>query len=562
MNFFEHQDQAKKRTSLLVLLFCAAVLCLIAISVFAISSMLYFVEQNSTSPGAIAAAQTSFLQHFMRLAASELTLYIAAAIITVVGLGSFWKYLQLGSGGETVALALGGRKIQPDTQDVYEKRALNVVEEMAIASGNPVPQVYLLNDDAINAFAAGLNRRDAVIGVTRGTIRLLTRDELQGVVAHEFSHIHNGDMRLNLRLTGVLHGILLIGLIGRVIMSSSSSHRYHMRASRNKNGSQIAILGLVLFVIGYVGTFFGGLIKSAVSRQREFLADASAVQFTRNTDGISGALKKIGGLSNGAVLNSPKADEFSHFYFAQGVHAFLGGLTATHPPLKNRIKKIEPRWNERFIEVDLARLKTENQSTQATSKAAENMQSSAFDNTSGNSASTKEAFATAAIVSSIAAAGTATKESLHAVRTSIDNLPTSLTDYARNTYSARAVIYSLLIDDKKSVAELQVSQLRENAHPSTFKVFERIFSDVTQLSRSERYMLFNLCVPSLKSMSFPQYKVFKKNLIALIKSDNHVSLYEWCLYQSLTKILDRSSQTSNLKLKQCTHEIRLTCYLQ
>ena len=211
----------------------------------------------------------------------------------LIGIGSLYKIAELSGGGEVVARGLGGRRVLADTHDLRERVLLNVVEEMAIASGTPVPPVFLLDDErAINAFAAGTSPQNAVVAVTRGSIDTLSRDELQGVIAHEFSHILNGDMRLNLRLIGLLNGILLIAMIGYFLMRSSSSRMYFSGSSENKKGGNpLPLLGLCLYVIGYVGVFFGHLIKSAVSRQREFLADASAVQFTRLPDGIAGAEK-------------------------------------------------------------------------------------------------------------------------------------------------------------------------------------------------------------------------------------------------------------------------------
>ena len=246
--------------------------------------------------------------------------------------------------------------LHPETTDPDERRILNVVEEMAIAAGTPVPPVYLLEkEDGINAFAAGHSPSDAVVAVTRGCVRTLSRDELQGVVGHEFSHILNGDMRLNLRLMGVLFGILLIGLTGYILLRSSSGYRVRDDRDDDRGGRNVLpLIGLALYVIGYVGVFFANLIKSAVSRQREFLADASAVQFTRNPDGIAGALKKIGALSAGSTIREPRAEEASHMFFGSaGGAGQLFGLLATHPPLVERIRRLDPSFDGDFSKVRL-----------------------------------------------------------------------------------------------------------------------------------------------------------------------------------------------------------------
>ena len=235
---------------------------------------------------------------------------------------------------------LGGRLVNPAQPDPDERKLLNVVEEMAIASGIPVPQVYVLPEEkGINAFAAGHSTSDAVVAVTQGALRLLTRDELQGVIGHEFSHILNGDMRLNLRLMGLIFGILCLAVIGRVLL--------HVRGG-GKDKNPLPLLGLVLVLMGWVGVFFGRLIQAAVSRQREFLADASAVQFTRNPAGLAGALKKIGGLSYGSKLKNAHAGEASHMFFGNGMGGSFLGLMETHPPLAERILALEPDFDGEF----------------------------------------------------------------------------------------------------------------------------------------------------------------------------------------------------------------------
>ena len=311
MDFFERQETARRNSGRLVLLFVVAVAATMAAVHLLVAGVL---------------GGGRFLDPRLMLAS-------VGSVAAVVLIGSWVKMAQMGHGGAAVAAALGGRQITPSTGDPEERRVLNVVEEMAIASGLPVPPVYVMEEDAINAFAAGNTPRDAVIGVTRGCIRHLTRDELQGVVAHEFSHVFHQDMRLNMRLVGWLGGIVAISMIGRVMLRALGSGR----RSRGKNdgAALMAVLGLGLFLIGIVGYFFGRIIQSAVSRQREYLADASAVQYTRNPDGIAGALEKIAS-GAGSRLDAPAAAEFSHFLFADGV----ASLFATHPPLQERIRRI------------------------------------------------------------------------------------------------------------------------------------------------------------------------------------------------------------------------------
>ncbi|MEC9372805.1 MAG: M48 family metallopeptidase, partial [Planctomycetota bacterium] len=344
MNFFEHQDAARKRTGRLVALFILGVAGVFVATYLVVAGVVLWMQSRGDD-GEV--ALRSLLD--WRLLAG-----VGAAVFFIIGGGSLFKVAQLRSGGGSyVARHLGGRLLDRNTNDPLERRILNVVDEMAIASGTPSPPVFFMDrEEGINAFAAGYSPKDAVIGVTRGCAEQLSRDELQGVMAHEFSHIFNGDMRLNIRLIGLLNGILIVGAIGYFILRSAVyTGGARRRSSDDKGGGVIAILalGAGLALIGAIGTFFGSLIKAAVSRQREFLADASAVQFTRNPDGIADALSRIGGLSKRARIDNPNAPEASHMFFGQAVTSGFAGMFATHPPLPQRIKRITPSWDGTFL---------------------------------------------------------------------------------------------------------------------------------------------------------------------------------------------------------------------
>ncbi|MFM7272522.1 MAG: M48 family metalloprotease, partial [Gammaproteobacteria bacterium] len=270
-------------------------------------------------------------------------LVVGAVVCAGVGAASLFKHLQLARGGRVVAEMLGGRRLAPDSREPAERRLLNVVEEMGIAAGVPVPPVYVLPEEGINAFAAGHGTGDAVIGVTEGGMRRLSRDQLQGVVAHEYSHVLNGDMRLNLRLIAALNGILFIAQAGRVLLRAGRSRG--TRRGRGDASAVVLVLGLALLLIGLVGLLFARLIKAGVSREREYLADASAVQFTRNPEGLAGALRQIGGLAaHGRVLDL-QAETASHLFLVHALGGSGGGWFATHPPLGERIRRLDPAWN-------------------------------------------------------------------------------------------------------------------------------------------------------------------------------------------------------------------------
>lgn len=320
MDFFAAQDHARRQSRLLVLWFALAVV-LIVVVVHAGAALLLFPGED----GSVATAPLLDPAQFLAT---------AAVVGGVILLASLYRIARLAAGGgEAVARTLGGRPLARATPDPRERRLLNIVDEMAVASGLPAPPVYVLDGEpGINAFAAGTRPQQAVVAVTRGALDKLDRDELQGVVAHEFSHILNGDMRLNLRLIGLLHGILVLSLIGRVLLRSGGRG--------GKSRSPFALLGLLLVAVGHVGVLCGQLIKAAVSRQREFLADAAAVQFTRNPAGLAGALRRIAG--HGADIGHPRAEEVSHMLF--GASGRLSALFATHPPLAERIRRIDPRF--------------------------------------------------------------------------------------------------------------------------------------------------------------------------------------------------------------------------
>lgn len=324
--FFQRQASARRNTLWLVLLFITAVLLI----TLAVTLVGYLVTRHD---GPDVPFQAWLL--------SNQGLITAGAAVSLITVGSMVRWIDLAGGGDRVARMVGARLIPPDTTDADERRLRNVVEEMAIASGVPVPDLYVMDQETgINAFVAGYTPGEAVMVVTHGAVTHLNRDELQGVVGHEFSHILNGDMRINVRLIALLAGILMIGQIGGFLLRSMS---YRSVGSRRDNRGQafLAIVGLALLVIGYVGVFFGRLIQAAVSRQRETLADASSVQFTRNPEGIGSALFKIG-IKGGFLEATRHASDMNHMCFGESTRMRFSGWLASHPPIEERINLIQP----------------------------------------------------------------------------------------------------------------------------------------------------------------------------------------------------------------------------
>lgn len=532
MNFFRSQDDARRQTGRLIILFFLAVLSLILMTNLLVMFIFGYFKFEQT--GSVNAGQFAHQLNW------EVFWGIGFAVTLVILLGSLYKILALAGGGARVAEMLGAEPVVHGDGDFKTKRLLNIVEEMAIASGTPVPPVYLLDEDGINAFAAGYKPGDAIIGVTRGAVDKLGREQLQGVIAHEFSHILNGDMKLNIRLIGLLHGILLIGLIGYYILRSTS------HSSRSKNSGGVAVLGLGLVVIGYAGTFFGNLIKAAVSRQREYLADASAVQFTRNPDGIAGALKRIGGDAAGSIIENPSGVQLSHALFSQGIKTWLGGLYATHPPLSKRILAIQPGWDGEFIHASPAEQDQPADDSAALQQATE-----------ARAAMTMAAVA-AAMTSGAVVDQTGAPSPMHLAyaRQLIHALPTEFSSAVNDPYAARAVIYFLVLNKDPAVQAEQLGHLKSAADVGVYEETMKLVRAGAELNKEFRLPLVDMALPTLQQLSPGQYDLFKQNLDALIDIDSKISLFEWSIrkivFHHLDPVFDKKPGTvhQNLTLEQ------------
>ncbi|ELA9842735.1 M48 family metallopeptidase [Vibrio parahaemolyticus] len=493
MDFFHHQDTARQRTGLLVMLFTLAVLAITGlVSVMSIGIYFYFTGEPFTTQSIISYCLLSFV-----------------GVLTVVSISSFIRLSELNAnGGRGVAESIGGKLISTDTSNAKHRQLLNVVEEMSIASGIPVPPVYVMTEEhGINAFAAGMSIDDAVIGVTQGALDAFSRDELQGVIAHEFSHILNGDMRLNTRLIGALFGITCIAHFGHLILDNSNSTRHVSRSSSdsNKGFAVIILIAIVCLVLGWLGTLFGNMIKAAISRQREFLADASAVQFTRNDQGIAGALKKIGSNVQGSTLNTKASDEMSHMMFGQSKLSGFSGLFATHPPLDERIRRIEPNWDGIYA-----------QHSHAQSTAFDNEQVSGFAVGGGSPASQS---------------ASPSEQLSETGQQLISQLPPELVDIAREPYSARFIAFALIFDGSDIQREMIKSYVPLASQSTLLPWLDY------DLPLHLRFPLLELALPALKSLSEAQKISLCKVLRELSETDNQYSLAEWCVINLLEKQL-------------------------
>jgi Zn-dependent protease with chaperone function len=524
MDFFERQEKARKKTKLLVFYFVIAVAALIVAVYFA--SLVIFTGAQS---------------HYHRFGEQpqfalwnpQLFLGVAVGVLAVVFIGSSYKTMALSAGGSAVSEMMGARLVNPNATDPDERKLLNVVEEMAIASGVPAPQVYVMDEeDGINAFAAGHKPGDATITVTRGCMKILSRDELQGVIGHEFSHILNGDMRLNLRLMGIIFGILCLAIIGRVLLQTARG------GGRGRGQNPLPLLGLVLLLIGYIGVFFGRLIQAAVSRQREFLADASSVQFTRNPGGITGALKKIGGLGEtGSRLGHAHAEELSHMFFGNGVSKPFIGLLETHPPLEERIRVFDPNFDGKFPYV---RYDERDQPPEKIPQMKRQPMPNLFGTVLGGAilasgdAEKPPAIRSHSIMPSL---GTPTPLHLKYAEQLRDSLPESIKATAREPLDAVALVYTMLLSSDEATRTTQLTELAKRVEPVVCQKTVALYPDVSAAATHARLPIVNLALGALRHLSAEQFGQFSQTLQWLVESDGKIELFEFVLQKIVLRNL-------------------------
>ncbi len=507
MNFFDAQDKAKRATRWLIVIYVIATILIVAGVTAIVGAVLYSAEQGEI-------ANPSVLGGTAILA----TLFIVGATL--------YKTSILSGGGGRVAKDMGGTLVPTDVQDPLRRRLRNVIEEMAIASGVPVPEIYVLESESgINAFAAGFTPGDAAIAVTRGTLEQLNREELQGVIAHEFSHILNGDMRLNIRMMGVLFGIMVLGIIGRMVLRGSY-HGSYISSRRNRSAPAIMMIGLGLTILGWIGVFFARLIKAAVSRQREYLADASAVQFTRQTDGIANALKKIGGYSHHSYIREADPEEVSHMLFAGGVSR-ISSLFATHPPLAQRIQALDPS----FVENDYP-VVDENQigDASAPEHAAGFAPGSTAEFSDNNRVNVD-----ARLAESI---GQPTAEHIAFARRLRRSIPATLYDAAHSPTGAYLLALALVVDEPH--ADRQIAIIESQLGDQRANLVRQYFNELSNIGATYRLPLLEIAFPELKQRPAPKLQFLLDLARRLIEFDGKIDLREFCYYRILARHLEQA----------------------
>jgi Zn-dependent protease with chaperone function len=518
VNFFDAQDRARRSTRWLVIVYVVATALIVAGVTLVVAVAFHMVGETAQPADPSILVTTAIL-----------------ATLLIIG-ATVYKTARLSSGGGRVAIDMGGTLVPADVHDPLRRRLRNVIEEMAIASGVPVPEIYVLEREmSINAFAAGFTPGDAAIAVTRGTLETLDRDELQGVIAHEFSHILNGDMRLNIRMMGVLFGIMVLGIIGRLILRGSY---YSGGASsrRNKNAPVLMIVGLGLAVLGWIGVFCARLVKAAVSRQREFLADASAVQFTRQSEGIASALKKIGGYTAHSYIRSIDPEEVSHMLFAGGISR-LTSLFATHPPLIERIQALDPGFSEDDYPVVAEQI----HSGAIRHASIEGQAGGLVEEQAAADTRAEQRRIPASIPDAVARPDPQQLAFAGQLRRSI---PPEIYDAAHSPEQAWILTLALALDRNALHPERQLRFVNEQLGVERGKQVSRYFDQIRKIRAGYRLPILEIAFPALKRRPVPQTEYLLELVRRIIELDGEVDLYEYCFFRVLTNSLEQAEDPS------------------
>jgi len=527
MNFFEHQARAKSRSRRLVLVFLLAVIAVIVSVDLILLLALGFIPAEGQQVAIFS------MQHFQQNA----PLLGGGAVLcaVVIGLASLYRISSLRSGGGQVARELGGILVEAEPADPLRRRLRNVVEEIALASGVPVPEIYVLEKEAgINAFAAGFSPSDAAVAVTRGCLETLSREELQGVIAHEFSHILNGDMRLNIRLMGALFGILLLALIGRRVLL----HSRHFGRSRDKEVLVVFLVAFGLLLVGYVGQFFGRWIKAAVSRQREYLADASAVQFTRDNQGIAGALKKIAVYSNGAHM-VVDTEEVGHMLFGEGRKMVL---FATHPPMEKRIKAVDPGF--RMEELESLRAGLVKQRV----KEAEELEAARTSAAADAPARQGGADIFLDPVRLVEQIGKPGWEHILLAASVKASIPLNIRRAAQSTEWAVAVLFYTLLDHNSELKERQLLLLAQQLGSQMESQVRSLLETGGKLNAEQRLPLLELAFPALKRHPLEHTRQVLAVMQEMVTLDGRIDLFEYLLSRITLQYVWESQSPSSVRM--------------
>jgi len=459
-------------------------------------------------------------------------IFTSIVVAVIICGASLFKSLSLRSGGSSVARSLGATRVDRGTVEVALKRLHNIVEEMAIASGVTMPEVYVLEDeDGINAFAAGNSPADAVICVTRGAATRLRREELQAVVAHEFSHILNGDSRLYLKLLGLTFGLLAIATVARLALQVGPRGR----DDRKGGGAAIMLAAIAIMALGYIGVFFGRLLQAAVSRHRERLADASSVQFTRNPQGLTGALLKIAGTEEGSHLQSPGAENVAHMLFAPGVDR----LMRTHPTIEERLRALDRNFhveNLPTLAAEAARDAERLRISDGTAGAATRAPQGAAENPFGALARPMAlALGAGQLTGQVGALEDGHVQYATGARLAISEV---LREFADSADHARALLLALLVSRDSAVRARQRDILtRAFGEPVMDQVLP-LGTIADSLAPELRLPAVQQLFPALRRLARSEREALRDAVAALASADQHIDVFECCLSLLMSAALD------------------------
>ena len=541
MNFFEQQDKARSKTSRLVIMFLTGIVVLGIIAFVAVymGYILFIGGGYNVEEEAISVA-----------------LLFSLVFVVILLLATWFKISQLRrGGGPQVAKELGGILLEEGNLDKIEtvsqhkiKVLMNINKEMALASGVPVPNLYLIEDEGVNAFAAGYTPLNSVIGVTSGAVNALNREELQGVIAHEYSHILNGDVKINLRFAGILFGLTVIYYIGSFLLRimGSGTRRRSSKKQGGGVGGVLVIIAIAFFIIGLIGRLFANIIGSLVSKQREFLADASAVQFTRNPNGIANALNKIRS-GFGSEVTSASSSKFSHMFF--GIPAKSSGFSAlfgTHPPLTDRIKKIDPTF-------DFSKAYSDQKTNAEPVKKVKRDNKGFIENVAGAIIATQ--------------AGNVQAVNIKKAGEILKQIPDKLLNYASKKTEAIPLLYALIIAGSKQtnlIGSIQKRIISEKyGSDISFKGLEEKTEEIQKLDLGFRLPLLNLIIPNIKQLTEKEKSLVNFCVKGLALADGKISTFEIAVIQILKSALNDKDDNfgSNNEDSECRSISRVICFM-
>lgn len=431
---------------------------------------------------------------------------ISAIVLGIILAGIFERRTALQQGGIAIAREMGGTFIKDDVTDFYLLRFRNVVEEVAIASTTPVPYVFVMENEAgINVFSAGTDPGRMVIVITQGALQKLNRDELQGMIAHEFSHILNGDTRTNIRLAELVFGFYALARVSLFLWKS-----------KNRHAGGLGFLTLPLVPIGYLGLYFARWIKAGVNRQREFLADASAVQFTRQTEGIAGALKKAAALREQGLLVNVDAEQISHMLICDGT-GYKGRL-ASHPPLIERLQVLEPGIRPEDVLLLGVKWRTNPPVGLEEDRA---MGLRVPDNT------ILPAVDAIVRLQSIAdGIGTQSMVNISVAKNILAGIPADLHLAASSSERSPFLILALLLDSDEKIRQDQMQFIGQHYDAGQVSVY---VEKISGLNAMLILPLVLLALPALGLKSKEDKDVLLETVQKLIDADSKESLFEYCL---------------------------------